>query len=64
MTKEQFQFALLSLELDEDYKELTDEEKWENTPAMYKDFKKSYYFDPEKDEVECIIDYLNRNNNE
>ena len=64
MTQEQFQFALLSLEFSEEYREMTDEEKWENTPGMYKDFRKSYFFDPEKDEQDCIIDYLNKNNNE
>jgi len=32
---------------------------------MYKDFRKSYFFDPEADEVDCIINYLkNQNNNE
>ena len=64
MTQEQFQFALLSLEFSEEYREMTDEEKWENTPSMYKDFRKSYFFDPENDEQDCIIDYLNKNNNE
>jgi hypothetical protein len=63
MTKEQFLFALLSLELDEDYKDLTDEEKWENTPALYKEFRKSDFFDPETDEAECIISYLKLKNN-
>lgn len=61
MTQEQFQFALLSLAFSEDYRDLTAEEKWENTPAMYKDFRKSYFFDPEKDEQECIINYLTQN---
>jgi hypothetical protein len=63
MTQEQFQFVLLSLEFSEEYREMTDEEKWDNTPAMYKDFRKSYFFDPEMDEAECIINYLTKQNN-
>ncbi len=63
MTKEQFLFALLSLELDEEYKELTDEEKWDNTPALYKEFRKSHFFDPEADEVERMAIYLKLKNN-
>jgi hypothetical protein len=30
---------------------------------MYKDFRKSYFFDPEMDEAECIINYLTQQNN-
>ncbi len=63
MTQEQFQFALLSLEFSEEYREMTDEEKWDNTSAMYKVFSKSYFFEPEMDEVECIINYLTKQNN-
>jgi hypothetical protein len=61
MTQEQFQFALLSLEFDEYYKEMTNEEKWENTPSMYKSFRKSPFFDPEQNEENCIINYLTQN---
>ena len=61
MTQEQFQFALLSLEFDEDYKEMTNEEKWESIPAMYKNFRKSSFFDPEQNEENCIINYLTQN---
>lgn len=62
MTQEQFQFALVSMEFDEEFMELTYGEKWENTPSMYKEFKKSPYFDPEKDEVVCIINYIKQKN--
>lgn len=64
MTKEQFKFSLICSEFSEDYRELADEDKWSAIPEMYKEFKKSYFFDPEKDEDICIINYLNRNSNE
>jgi hypothetical protein len=63
MTQEQFNFALLNLEFSEEYQEMTNEEKWESIPAMYKDFRKSFFFDPEIDESECIINYLTKQNN-